>query len=60
MSTAKGNYLQMAAFSAPKLHGMFDILRSGLTAESGLCGIVFVQRRVTAVVLFHLVKVSKQ
>jgi hypothetical protein len=58
MSSAKGNYSQMAKFSANKVHGMFDIIRSGLTVESGLCGIVFVQRRVTAVVLFHLVKVS--
>jgi hypothetical protein len=57
MTSDKGNYLQMAKFSAKKVHGMFDIIRSGLTVESGLCGIVFVQRRVTAVVLFHLVKV---
>jgi hypothetical protein len=58
MASAKGNYLQMAKFSTPKVHGMFDILRSGLAAQSGLCGIVFVQRRVTAVVLFHLIKVK--
>jgi len=59
MTSDKGNYLQMAKFSAKKVHGMFDIIRSGLTVESGLCGIVFVQRRVTAVVLFHLVKVRE-
>ncbi|XP_059487782.1 endoribonuclease Dicer-like [Neocloeon triangulifer] len=60
---AKGNYLHLFYFSAPKVHGMFKILRDALKSnskdgESTLCGIVFVERRVTAVVLYHMLKVK--
>ncbi|XP_065349266.1 endoribonuclease Dicer-like [Cloeon dipterum] len=64
MSPYKDNMLQMFHYSCPKVHFLFTVLAEETFKykedDFRLCGIVFTQRRVTAIILYHLMKIAME
>ncbi|CAB3384990.1 Hypothetical predicted protein [Cloeon dipterum] len=64
MSPHKDNMSQMFHYSCKRVHFLFTVLAEETLKykedDFRLCGIVFAQRRVTAIILYHLMKIAME